>query len=99
MLRKFVAGQKFVVSEIREALDDNLWETAERLAHTLKGVAGTIAAMSLQQIAEALETAVKKRHPREEINARLGELEKPLDYLIAQLEQQLPEQQEGPNGD
>src|ERR1019366_2652665 len=32
-------------------------------------------------------------HPREEIDAQLGDLEKPLGHLITQLEQQLPEEQ------
>ncbi len=90
MLRKFVAGQKTVVAEILTALEANLWESAERLAHTLKSVAGNIGANALKDMAERLETSIKERHPREEIDARLGDLEKPLEFLILQLEQQLP---------
>ncbi|MCK9382505.1 MAG: PAS domain S-box protein [Sulfuritalea sp.] len=93
MLRKFVAGQKSVIANILKALEDNLWDTAERLVHTLKGVSGNIGATDLQARAEKLETAIKERHPREEIDAQLGELEKPLAYLITQLEQKLPEEQ------
>jgi PAS domain S-box-containing protein len=92
MLRKYVAGQKSVAAEILKALDCNFLETAERHAHTLKSVSGTIGATGLQQLAEKLETAIKERHPRDEVNARLDELKMPLEYLITQLEQKLPEE-------
>jgi signal transduction histidine kinase/DNA-binding response OmpR family regulator len=90
MLGKFVAGQKSVAAEILKALEDNIWDTAERLAHTLKGVSGTIGATGLQQLAEKLETAIKERRPREEIDACLDQLKIVLACLITQLEQQLP---------
>ncbi len=92
ILRKFVAGQKFVVAEIFKALECNFLDTAERLAHTLKGVSDIIGATGLQQQAEKLETAIKERHPRDEINARLDELKMPLEYLITELERRLPEE-------
>ena len=63
MLRKFVAGQKSATAEILKALEGNDWDTAERLAHTLKGVSGNIGATGLQQLAEKLEAAIKERQP------------------------------------
>jgi CheY-like chemotaxis protein len=92
MLRKFVAGQKSITTEIIKALDDNNWDTAERFAHTLKGVSGNIGASSLQQLAEKLETAIKEREPREKIDALLEKLKNLLENLITQLEQKLPEE-------
>ncbi|MDO9005920.1 MAG: response regulator, partial [Aquabacterium sp.] len=92
MLRMFVAGQKTVVTEILKALDGDSWNTAERLAHTLKGVSGTIGATDLQQLAERLEGEIRQRSPREEIDARIDELKMLLEDLITQLEQQLPEE-------
>jgi PAS domain S-box-containing protein len=92
MLRKFIAGQKAVTAEIRNALQVEDWTTAERLAHTLKGVAGNIGATSLPHMAEKVETAIRERQPRKAIDARLEELGKPLATLIAQLEQQLPKE-------
>jgi two-component system sensor histidine kinase/response regulator len=59
----------------------------------LKGASGTIGATALQHLAEKLEAAIKERQPRKAIDDRLDELKKPLDTLIAQLEQQLPEEQ------
>ena len=89
MLRKFVTGQNCFRVEILKALDSNCLDTAERLAHTLKSVSGTIGAIDLAQSARKLETAIKKRRPREEIDARLEDLEMVLGKLITQLEQNL----------
>jgi PAS domain S-box-containing protein len=91
MLRKFIAGQKFVTSKIFKELENNDRDAAIRLAHTLKGVAGNIGATRLQQLAEQLETALKEGRPREEVDGRLDLLIEPLEKLIAQLEQQLPQ--------
>jgi PAS domain S-box-containing protein len=93
MLRKFVAGQKFITSKIFKELENNNWDVAMRLAHTLKGVSGNIGATDLQLMAEKLEIAIKERDPREEVNGLLDVLTEPLENLIAQLEQQLPEEQ------
>jgi two-component system sensor histidine kinase/response regulator len=90
MLRKFVAGQKFVTANIFRELENNHWDEAMRLAHTLKGVSGNIGAVNLQKLAEQLELAIKEKMPREQIDGRLDMLIEPLENLIAQLEQKLP---------
>ncbi len=90
ILRKFITGQKSAAAEIRKALEGNDWDTAERLAHTLRGVSGTIGATGLQQSAGRLETAIKQRRPREAVDAGLDELKEPLETLVAQLERKLP---------
>ena len=90
MLRKFITGQKSVVKEIDGALQENAWENAERLAHTLKGVAGNIGATALVALATQLESALKERQSRPQIEVFLQQLVAPLDHLIAQLEQHLP---------
>ncbi|MFH0780823.1 MAG: PAS domain S-box protein [Pseudomonadota bacterium] len=90
ILRKFIVGQKDTATAILKALEGNHLNTAGRLAHTLKGVAGTIGATRLQGLAEKLESAIKDGCPRREIDARLDELKIPLALLLEQLEQQLP---------
>jgi two-component system sensor histidine kinase/response regulator len=93
MLRKFVAGQKSAPEEILKALGANDWDSAERLAHTLKGVSGNIGATDLQQLAEKFEAGIRERHPRNELDGLLSALKNLLKNLIAQLEQKLPQQQ------
>ena len=93
MLRKFVAGQKSVVAQIHQALVDKDENSAERLAHTFKGVAGNIGAIGLQNLAERLEAAIREGQPRKTVDDRLDDLKLPLNKLIVQLEQELPAKQ------
>ena len=58
ILGKFAAGQAGVVEEMREALAGGDTDSAQRMAHTLKGLAGTIEAVALRDAARALEIAI-----------------------------------------
>jgi CheY-like chemotaxis protein len=86
-LRRVLGKKSLYLSMLRKFV------VAMRLAHTLKGVSGNIGATDLQLMAEKLEIAIKERDPREEVNGLLDVLTEPLENLIAQLEQQLPEEQ------
>ena len=90
MLRKFITSQKSVVAAIARALQENSWEGAERLAHTLKGVAASIGATGVASLATQLESALAERQPRPQLDAYLQQLAILLDHLISQLEQHLP---------
>jgi CheY-like chemotaxis protein len=59
LLEKFVDNQAGAITEIRAALDERDDERSVRLAHTLKGVAGTVGASALQRSAARLEAALK----------------------------------------
>ena len=89
LLGKFVAGQREFNSAITAALDATDWETAERRAHTLKGVAAQIGALDLCARAEALENALRQREQtpgmvslREQLASRLAQL---IDAIAARL--------------
>src|SRR6185369_15240377 len=71
-------------------LDNDDWATAERLAHTTKGVSGSIGALRIPEHAGDLEHAIRQRKPRDEIDRLLRAMEIPLGQLIATLETQLP---------
>jgi two-component system sensor histidine kinase/response regulator len=89
ILRKFIAGQKDFVLQCQQALDRNDYKLAERLAHTLKGVSGNIGAGEIQQIAAAIEAAIKNQFSRHQINHLLDSIRNPLLLLIEQLATQL----------
>jgi PAS domain S-box-containing protein len=93
MLRLFIVAQKAAVPEMLGALDKDDWNTAERLAHTLRGASAYIGAAALQQLAEEIEAAISHRRPREAVDDLIGRLREPLDKLIAELEQKLPPEQ------
>jgi len=61
LLARFAAGQADFVPRMQAALAAADWPTAERLAHTLKGVAAQIGASELRMRAAQLEDAVQHR--------------------------------------
>ncbi|MBX3587381.1 MAG: response regulator [Ramlibacter sp.] len=90
MLRKYVAGQKSVPADIRRTLDEGDWDTAERLAHTLRGVSGNIGALRIPEPAGELERAIKTRQPREQLDLLLHVLDSAMKELVSDLQAQLP---------
>ena len=60
ILRQFANRQADSPARIRSALQGHDLTTAEREAHTLKGVAGNIGAGEVQAAATRLETAIKQ---------------------------------------
>jgi two-component system sensor histidine kinase/response regulator len=90
ILRQFHGAQKDLVTQIGAALDMDDWNSAERMAHTLRGSAGNIGATEVQQRAEVIETALRLRQPRSAVDQRLAELRGPLAQLCEQLQQKLP---------
>ena len=86
MLRKYVAGQKTCVKTIREAVHSGDWATAQRTAHTLKGVSGTVGATEIPAYAEALEHATREQRPVAELDEMLTALDAPLTALLGDLE-------------
>ena len=69
LLRKFVSSQSKALVQVEEALHHSDAQTAERLAHTLKGVAGNLGAVAVQSTAEQLETALRIQRGAEEVHA------------------------------
>jgi polar amino acid transport system substrate-binding protein len=72
LLVKFRDGQADFENQLRSALQDDDYETATRLAHTLKGVAGNIGARSLQNVVRELEAACAERLSSDKLEERLG---------------------------
>ncbi len=85
MLKKFAVNQESVVQQIQSALAENDQITAERLAHTLKGLSGNIGAHSLQELAGQLEAALQAHETAENLTVMLTEIAEQLAALIAAL--------------
>jgi two-component system sensor histidine kinase/response regulator len=86
LLRQFVEQQGPAVGQIAAALAQGDIALAERLAHTLKGVAGNIGAKSVQSAAGALEKHIRAKAAVAEINSAKREVATALDPLCKQLE-------------
>ncbi len=85
LLRKFKAGQHDALLRIREALADGDAALAERLAHTLKSVAGNIGAESLEAAAGQLEQALRERQPASSLAPWMAAAQAPLAHLVRAL--------------
>jgi two-component system sensor histidine kinase/response regulator len=90
MLKKYIENQGQAPVQIRQSLDADDYATAERQAHTAKGVSGNIGATHLQGIAAALEKAIKEKSPREEIGTMLETFGTEHGKLIAGLMEAFP---------
>ena len=90
MLKKFIKNQGSAVEEIQASLDSHDRITAERQAHTLKSLSGNIGALTLQRLAEQLETALHTSETNERINVILENTGRQLARFIAALIIQLP---------
>ncbi|AFL73802.1 PAS domain S-box protein [Thiocystis violascens] len=73
------------VSRIRRCLAENDPDTAQRLAHTLKGAAGNLGAHRLQSAAAALDTHLREGAPRNRVERAIADLELELAQLIADI--------------
>ncbi len=71
--------------QVAAALGAGDRKTAERIAHTLKGVASTIGAVRVSEHAAALETAIGAGEPEEDIADILAGLDAELVPIITQL--------------
>jgi two-component system, sensor histidine kinase and response regulator len=87
MLGKFAAGPKRIADGVRQALEAGDAALAERLVHTLGGLAGNIGAAGLQQQALAVQAALRARPAGQAddaaILAPLAALDGQLDALSA----------------
>jgi polar amino acid transport system substrate-binding protein len=88
LLEKFRTNQNDVVTNIRTALTSNDLKTAERLAHTLRGIAGSLGADTLQKLAEQIE---KNIHNKEliDLETLLNQIKTEIDILIKNIDQSL----------
>jgi two-component system sensor histidine kinase/response regulator len=93
MLSKFAENQKQIPAQLETALATKDLELAERLAHTLKGLAGNIGAEQLQQDAAAIEEAIHAhRIPiATQLQPLLQTMSHRLQNLVVQIEQNSPQ--------
>jgi two-component system sensor histidine kinase/response regulator len=94
MLRKFIENRGEAPREIRQHLEDGEYETAERLAHTAKGVSGSIGATEIQELAARVEKAIKEGRERADIEAVLVLYAEAHDALVSRLREVMPSREE-----
>jgi two-component system, sensor histidine kinase and response regulator len=92
LLRRFSDRQSDVPEEIAAALRDGDRDAAERLAHTLKGLAGNVGAAALAARADQVESAIRTGSGGHDLAAAIEELRAELAALLDELGRVLPPQ-------
>ncbi|MBF0226892.1 MAG: response regulator [Desulfobacterales bacterium] len=80
ILSEFYKSHRDDINKIKNALDRQDLVTAERHAHTLKGISGTIGAKLVQKNAEEVEYAIKNKNI-EYLNPLMNQLEESLNQV------------------
>jgi len=91
LLRRFAERQAGAADEIAAALQGNDCDTAERLAHTLKGLAASIGADTLAAQAHAVEAAIGAGVAERDLAGDIARMRTTLAALIEQMHRELPQ--------
>jgi signal transduction histidine kinase/CheY-like chemotaxis protein len=84
LVRQFAEGEEAeAVETIRTQLSEGDREAAERTAHSLKGVAGTLGAAELQQRAEGVESAIRENSDESTTEELLQSVDQELSRLVS----------------
>jgi two-component system sensor histidine kinase/response regulator len=95
MLGRFRDTQRDTVADIRNALQQDR-EQAERLAHSLKGVAGLLGAGAVFERSSQLETAIRHGASESDLVPLLNALDEAMSALHAAIGRALPGQEPAP---
>lgn len=88
LLKQFCDTQKEASRDIRQALAGKDRETAERIAHTVKGAAGGVGASLLSERASNLEKSIKQNIENEEVLWLFeSELSRTISAILAGVEE------------
>jgi two-component system sensor histidine kinase/response regulator len=90
LLRQFVEQQGPAVGQMATALAQGDIALAERLAHTVKGVAGNLGARLIQQMAGKVEKAIGAKAAASELDPLVNELGAALADFVDRLRDALP---------
>lgn len=83
ILQQYIQDQPQVLVQLRQAIEGNDLATAERHAHTCKGVNGNIGASTLQSLSASLEKDIQQAKPAQILLAQLAEVEQQQAELIS----------------
>ena len=89
LLTEFVRDHAGFGTSIRVMLESGRWEDATRLAHTLKGLCGSLGARRLRPLLAALESSLARRNLETSVS-ELAPLGVALETLARALEAHLP---------
>ena len=91
LLREFTEQQGGAHAQIAEALAGNDYRLAERLAHTVKGIAGSLGAPEVQHVAATLEKAISSSSDSNVLEVALKKFGLVLKDFVSRMSSALPQ--------
>ncbi len=91
LLRRFRHDHQATQQQIRHAVVGDQYASAQLRAHTLKGAAGMIGALALQDAAAALENTLRARAHVSALDQPLGQLDLALSQVLSTIVSILPD--------
>jgi two-component system sensor histidine kinase/response regulator len=82
LLRLFEESQKGAIASIRNALAEKDRSAVERIAHTLRGVAGNLGATAVQSAAAALEKSMRQNESSRRTKKLVADCESALENVL-----------------
>lgn len=82
VLEQFLATKAGIVAEIRSEIAGENIETARRMVHSMKSVAGTIGALDLYSVGLNLEQALIKKEERQSLEGHLTAFEQEMKKIL-----------------
>lgn len=89
LLDQFQKSYASAATDIAANIQADDYETAERSAHTIKGLAGSLGATALQEVSAVLEKLCRERTEPAGINDTLGSFDKELTAAITGIREYL----------
>lgn len=83
ILQQYIQDQPQVLQQLRQAIEGQDLASAERHAHTCKGVNGNIGASNLQSLSASLEKDIQQAKPQASLLEQLAMIEKQQAELIS----------------
>ena len=90
LLRKFADSHKEDITTLHTRLDSGNIKEAQRIAHSLKGVSGSLGASKLHRLSTELESAIRESRPALDIEALATLTADELAALVASIMRHLP---------
>jgi two-component system sensor histidine kinase/response regulator len=83
LVRRFAEQRPALEREARASFEARDWPTLERLAHTLKGLSGSLGADALVEEAGSLESMVRAAASTSELSAQLDHMVRTMDAILS----------------
>ena len=90
LLHRFLATSVNTGRDLRQAIEEQDFASAERVAHSLKGVGANLGAAHCSHLSGELEQALRQRAPAADLAPLLAALEQHLGDLLAAIAHALP---------